>query len=136
MKAGPPVSALTEDEDFLFTDWEMVVEEVLKDNPQAPITVGSEILVTRLGGEIVLNGRSIRAIERAFRPFRPEGRYLLFLHFIPSTGSYQAFNDESFELTGSAVHSLRPGFSYLNLKRNSDPELFKAEVRAAVQARP
>ncbi len=81
-----------------------------------------------------MNGRNVRAIERTFLPFHEGGRYLLFLFFVPATGAYQAFNDESFELLEHGVRSPRPNFPYVDLKTRRDPQVFLAEVRAAVAA--
>ncbi len=127
-------SALTEDQDFIFTDWQLSLEQVLKNNPAAPVGENSEITVTRPGGTLVVNGRNIRAIEGAFLPFHQGERYLLFLYYMPATGAYRAVNDLAFELLPNAVQTLRPNHPFVNTKTKEDPQAFIGEVRDAVAA--
>lgn len=81
-------SQLSEDETFVFTDYDISVDQVLKDNPVAPVQAASLITVTAPGGKILLDGRVIQAIDKSLEPFEIGGRYLLFLRFIPETTSY------------------------------------------------
>ncbi len=124
-------SALTEDEDFLFSDCETTVEQVLKDNAVAPLKVAGEIVVTRAGGTLVVNGRTVRARDVAFNPFHPGGRYILFLKYIPATGAYWARNDRGFELLEKGVDALAFA-GWVDMKTRQDPAAFVAEVQAAV----
>jgi hypothetical protein len=125
-------SQLTEDEDYVFTDYEMSVGEVLKDNPAAPIRTNNRITVTRPGGTILLNGRVVEAIDEAFQPLRKKGQYLVFLRFIPSTGGYQALNSKaSFQIDDDEVGKLtKEPLSIGDAKVSA----FMNEVRAAVAA--
>ncbi|MBD0370470.1 MAG: hypothetical protein ICV60_06510 [Pyrinomonadaceae bacterium] len=92
-------SQLTENGAFVFTDYDVSVEEVLKDNGSNSLQSQSSIVVTRPGGRILLEGRVVTARDRAFKPFTVGGRYLLFLKYIPTTDAYHAVNDKgSFEL--------------------------------------
>ena len=59
---------LTEDEDYIFTDYDLVVEEVLKDNPAAPIQTNSNLTLTRPGGLVRLNAHIVEAIDESFQP--------------------------------------------------------------------
>jgi hypothetical protein len=88
-------SQLTEDEDYVFTDYDMTVAEVLKDNAAAPIQPNKGIVVTRPGGTILLDGRIVEALDESFQPLRKKNQYLLFLRFIPSTGAYEALNSKA-----------------------------------------
>ena len=99
-------SALTDDETFIFTDYKLRVEEILKRNVAAPFQVGADITVTRPGGTLQLNGRTVREELRNFRRFRLSGRYLLYLKFIPATGAYQALGNRSFELRANSFFKL------------------------------
>ncbi|HEY0322145.1 MAG TPA: hypothetical protein VGC66_14385 [Pyrinomonadaceae bacterium] len=92
-------SQLTENGSFVFTDYDVAVEEVLKDNGSNNIQSQSSIVVTRPGGRILLEGRVVTARDRVFKPLAIGGRYLLFLKYIPTTGAYHAVNNKgSFEL--------------------------------------
>ncbi|HEX8176256.1 MAG TPA: hypothetical protein VF543_14160 [Pyrinomonadaceae bacterium] len=92
-------SQLTENGAFVFTDYDLAVEEVLKGNSSNNIQSQSSIAVTRPGGKILLEGRVVTATDRVFKPLAIGGRYLLFLKYIPTTGAYHAVNNKgSFEL--------------------------------------
>jgi len=99
-------SQLTEDGSFIFTDYEMAVEEVLKDDAAAPVQTGGLITVTREGGEVSLRGRVLRAKRAGFKSAEVGGRYLLFLKRIPDTGSYLSYPNGSFLLGGERITPL------------------------------
>lgn len=125
-------SQLNADQSFIFTDYEMAVEEVVKNNPATPAQSGGVVTVTREGGEVRLNGRVIRARSGDFKPAQVGKRYLLFLRFLPDTNSYLAYANGSFELDGDRVTSLG-GTSREELLEGGSKSLaaFLDEVRAA-----
>lgn len=94
---------LTEDESFLFTEYTMTVEKVVKDNAAVPIQIGTNISVVRDGGEGRINGRTIHAKVEGFKSFEVGKRYILFLRFIPETDSYLAYANGSFELSEEKI---------------------------------
>ena len=96
-------SQLTESGTYIFSDYEVTIEEVFKDNMAAPIQNGNEIIVTRPGGRIRLNGYTVEATSNTFRPFIMGGRYILFLRLVPESGAYVASGDKSFELLGDNI---------------------------------
>jgi hypothetical protein len=96
-------SQLTEGGEFVFTDYGLTVEEVTKDNAAARVRPGEVITVSRPGGEVKFDGKTIRAIDESFAPFVLRGRHVLFLRFIPSTGGYRAFGNGSFRLKQGEV---------------------------------
>ena len=101
------VSQITEDEAFIFTDYDVVVTEILKDNAAAPLELGKPIVVTRPGGKIVMNEIVVKASDEVFQPLPLNHDVLLFLKFIPETGAYKAAQPEgSFELNGSSIRPL------------------------------
>jgi hypothetical protein len=129
---------LTEDGDFIFTDCQMTVEEVIKDNPAAPLHPTQEITVTRPGGTLMPSrGRTVQAVDPRFPPFHHGQRFLLFLRYIPVTGAYRALADWSFELVGEGprrgAHILAPRPPWTTLENASDPNAFVTEVRMAVR---
>lgn len=100
-------SQFTEDGSFVFTDYDIQVEEVVKDNPSAPIQPGGSIVITRPGGAIDFNGHIIKVTDKSFQPLKVKSNYLLFLQQIPPSGAYHAVNSESsFQLDQSRVHRL------------------------------
>jgi hypothetical protein len=126
-------SQLTENEDYIFTDYEMSVDEVIKDNPIAHLSLKTEITVTRPGGKIKLNGWTVEAIDDAFQPFKIGDRYVLFLQFIPLTGAYKTLSStSSFQLklgkVNKATKERLPAESELE---NENLESFLIKVRGA-----
>ncbi len=101
------VSQITEDDAFIFTDYDITVTEVLKNNAITPIEMGSTITVTRPGGKVLVNGIIVKATDKSSEALSSNGNdVVLFLQFIPETGAYRATQDTgSFELDDS---SLRP----------------------------
>ncbi len=81
-KVKSKASQLTEEEDFVFTDYELSVEEVIKNNPSAQIGAYTEITITRPGGVVLLDGRVISADVAAYNPFKVGSRYITFLNYI------------------------------------------------------
>src|SRR5207253_2143463 len=59
---------MTDDEEYIYSEYPLMVAEVLKNNPSAPIQVEKVIEVTRPGGIIELDGRRIRVEDRTY-PF-------------------------------------------------------------------
>jgi hypothetical protein len=121
-------SQLTDDGEFLFSDYVMVVNFVAK---PAAIAPNSEITVTRAGGEILLNGRTVRAIDPFFKPFQLGQSYILFLKLIPETGAYMAHAEGTFRIVGGKVmnHPL-----YGPTGGENDYRLFWDDVLASVKA--
>lgn len=131
-------SQLTEDETYIFTDYQFDVEQVLKSGISPSPAEGEEIEVTRPGGEVSLKGRVLRAGDKNFDSFRLGGRYLLFLRQVPETGAYRAFSTGSFLLKGAEVVALNPAIN-LPASLKLDATAFNNSVRVAVatgSARP
>ena len=103
-KAETGKSHVNDDKSWLYSDWTFTVEEVLKDNAAAPVQAGATILVTRPGGQLVINGRLVSANCADFREFIAGQEYLLFLSFFPETGAYMSGGSAAFAL--SSVHRL------------------------------
>ena len=98
-KAGTGTTHMNADKDFLYTDWTFIVEEVLKDNPQAPVLNGGTILVTRPGGKLQINGRAVHATCADFDDFASGQEYLLYLGFLPETGAYASNGTAAFAVS-------------------------------------
>jgi len=102
-KAETRKSHVNDDKSWLYSDWTFTVE-VLKDNPAAPVQAGATILVTRPGGQLVINGRLVNANCTDFREFISGQEYLLFLSFFSETGAYMSGGTAAFAL--SSLHRL------------------------------
>ena len=102
-------SQLTEQENFVFTDYQVSIEEVLKNSSPMPIKVGDMVTTTRDGGVVQLNGRVFQAKRDDFDAPVLGQPYLLFLRFIPTTSSYVMYGNGTFELGAQRVQALGPG---------------------------
>ncbi len=119
-------SQLTENEEFLFSEYDLVVEDVIKYNPNASIAPASVISVIRHGGKVKFNGKVISAVVATFSPFIEGDQYLLYLKYIPETQSYQAFSNSSFLIDGDLVRTPKMG------KTERNKQAFITEVKDAV----
>lgn len=99
-------SQLTDDGEFIFSDYVLTVDEVIKSSAGGRVKAGTDITVTRPGGLVQLNGRVIRGLAGNFSQFQTGERYLLFLKYVPSTSSYVAFGNGSYHLRGERARSL------------------------------
>jgi hypothetical protein len=124
-------SQLTKNGTFVFTDYDVTVEEVLK-GKDASLQPQSSIVVTRPGGRILLQGRVVSAVDRVFHPFSIGGRYLLFLKFLPSTGAYHAVSDQgSFRLINNKkVELLTDALDVSRIEK--DAASFISDVQTAI----
>lgn len=126
-------SQLTEDQDFIFTDYEVLVEEVIKNNATDPIVQNTEISITNPGGRIRLNNRIVEARDMSFPPMIIGGRYLLFLKSTSISGGYKAVNKESrFHITDSNVQTLANDKTSAQRKNLGQTSTFLMQVREAV----
>jgi hypothetical protein len=114
-----------EGETFIFTDYELAVEEVIKGVDA--VRPGSKLTVTRDGGALTAGGRRFKAIREDFELFPLGGRYLFFLKSVPATGSYLAYQYGSFQLDGNKVRA----FAEVPHVRSMDATALLAETRAA-----
>ena len=123
-------SQLTSNGSYIFTDYELRTEEVLKDSGPGALKPERIITVTRPGGKVLLYGHSATYTELAFKPLLPGHRYLLFLKYLPTTGTYRAVSHEaSFDITDTNVETLTEGSARAFEKEVS---AFITSVRVAV----
>lgn len=132
-------SQINEDGTFIFTDYELVAEDVLKNNAIAPINSNTNITVTRAGGAIKLKGHIARAMDAREVPLIVGEHYLLYLKFVPDTGAYKSLDssrdDDSFQILGDrkvqqvSMVPLPFGGNHL-----TDSNAFLTEVRAALSS--
>ena len=131
-KAEAGTTHMNADRDFLYTDWNFVVEEVLKDNPKASVQPGATILVTRPGGKLQINGRMVHAACADFEDFSSRQEYLLYLGFVPETGAYAS--------GGSAAFAISPpkrldSFHYRESEASDKDALLKAAKEGVALSR-
>jgi hypothetical protein len=124
-------SQLTTDGTFVFTDYEMTVTDVPKNNVAAGIQDGSKVTITRPGGTILLNARRVQVTDSSFETFKVNRHYLLFLKYIPLTGAYMALNSKAaFEIQNEKVVKLTKEPLIPELEGATDAGSLIAEVPA------
>jgi hypothetical protein len=102
------VSQITENDTFIFTDYEVVIMEVFKNNAASPTDMGNTITITRPGGKVLVGKTIMEVTDEQFLPLPESSReVILFLKYLPETGAYQTERyDGSFELVDNIVHPL------------------------------
>lgn len=118
-----------QDRTFLFTAYEVRVEQVFFVRRQSMLPGGS-ITVSRAGGELLVNGVLVKAIESAFDLFRLNQPYIFILNSIPGTDSYRAYGSGTFLIADGAASIA----SHLEHPKNPKQRLdsFLSELDAAV----
>lgn len=125
-------SQITAGQSFLFTDYVLLVQEVLKNNANSLIAQESELSITRPGGAILINDRRVTAIDESFPPLGKGKRYLLFLRYLPETQSFESIETgESYEVNRGDLRLLK-GDSKDVMAASIDLISFVNEIRAAV----
>ena len=103
-------SNLTADGAFLFTDYQVTVEEVVKDNAAAPIAPGGSIVLGREGGAVAMKGRVIHAVNPDAPRLELDGSYLFYLKAIPATGAYRPvanpYLEDTFRIEGGKARQV------------------------------
>jgi hypothetical protein len=105
---GSSQSFLTENQEWIFTDNAVSVQEILKDNAAHPVAPGSTIIVARSGGSIeTTDGHHIVVADPGYPPLHVSGTYVLALRYVPSTGQYWQFDHRGgFRMDGKQALSL------------------------------
>jgi len=128
-------SQLIDEGTFTFTDYELTVSEVLKNNAAAPIQLSQTFTYTGPGGAVELNGRVIGAVDYRGEPLQVGEQYLVYLKFIPDTGSYKGFSNDldgdTFEIKNGTITQASKKPLPLGSKRTANSDEFMAAVRLA-----
>lgn len=129
-------SQIIEEGTFVFTDYEVTVEEALKNRNGGSIQPDALINVTRIGGAVKLNGHTVRAIDQEQPPLATGERYLLFLTYVAETGSYTSafygIGEDSFQLRGNKLTQVSSLSLPLGGGIATNADSFIANVRRAL----
>jgi hypothetical protein len=125
-------SQLTEDGEFAFTDYDLTVEQVIKDNKLSHLEPNVLLTVTRPGGRIQLSGHIIEAEDASFKPLTKGQRYILFLKFIPQTGAYTSLNSMSTYGLGQNSIRIETEEAVRSDLQKETPSTFQTKISAAV----
>lgn len=123
-------SFLTDDEQYVFTDYTLTVEEVIKDDLESPIEMHGDIVVTRPCGTITLDGRKVGVTDVVMKLLDKDGRYVLLLKKVRDAGTYSALTSHSgFELRDGRV--IKTTEAYLGMETDDDASGFLTALRIA-----
>jgi hypothetical protein len=123
---------LTEDETFVYTEYEFSIKEVVKNNTASPIEINNSIEIARPGGVIKLDNRRITVEDKSYEPLLKNKDYLLFLRFVPSTNGYVVASAEGdFILEDNSFKKLSKQRLPKELKNNNPQDLLSA-IRNAI----
>lgn len=99
-------SALTRTHQFVFSDYEIAVNSIYLDRTSS-LVPGAQIVVTRPGGEVKVNGENFRGIEPEFPLFRLDTPYVFFLHLNRTTGVFEVNFSDVYLIQGGQVTEAR-----------------------------
>ena len=123
-------SFLTDDEQYVFTDYTLTVEEVFKDDLTSPIEMHGDIIVTRPCGAITIDGRKVGVTDVVMKSLDKDGRYVLLLKRVPDAGTYSALSSHSgFELRDGRV--IKTTEVYIGMETEDDASGFLTALRIA-----
>jgi hypothetical protein len=125
-------SQITEGQSFLFTDYVLLVQQVLKNNSRSLIQQEAEIIITRPGGAVLIGNKRVTAIDESIPLLQQGKQYLLFLRYLPETDSFESIETgESYEVNRNDLQLLRyQPEGVISAKHNSIS--FVNEVKTAV----
>ena len=79
----------------VYGDYDLVIDTLLKDNRISSIRSKPDIVVTRLGGSILLPDGNVDFDSQEFPRLQPNTSYLQFLRYIPESSAYEALDSNS-----------------------------------------
>lgn len=109
-KVGAAKSYALPDGGFLYSILPFRVEQVIKNNPAAPISPGDTITIGRDGGELEIAGHLVTAYCQNDPPYIPGVTYFLSLRYVPSAAIY--ITHGGLILANGQVQRLGPRFPH------------------------
>src|SRR5262249_34748241 len=94
-------SHLSASETSVYTDYDFVIDQLIKDNTISPVASRPDIVVTRPGGSLAVNGDPVSFISVGFPALQPGSRYLIFLVYVPASKAYQPVDSYSTLVSGN-----------------------------------
>jgi len=128
-------SQLLDEGTFTFTDYEMRIDEVLKNNSSSPIEPNMIVTYTGPGGAVELDGKVINAIDYRSEPLQLGEQYLIYAAFLPDTASYRGLDisgGDAFEIKHGVIRQASKRSQPLGANGTADSGQFMSLVRPAV----
>jgi len=96
-------SHLTLSRAAIYTDYDILVKEVIKNSTVVPVRPGNHLIATRPGGRLPGIGGSIQYDNAMIPTLQRQRTYMLFLSQVPSTGGWQPAPDAHSRLVFSTL---------------------------------
>lgn len=128
-------SHLSDDETFVYTEYDFEVKKIVKNNSKSPIVNNQNISVARPGGFIKIDQQLIKFDDGSYEPLKLNKEYLLFLKFVPTTNGYIVASPQGdFALEDNNFRSLSKRGFLNGLKKTTNLETLLNMVQNAVSA--
>ena len=125
-------SALTADRRFVFSDYEVRIDAIFSDRKKV-LEGANRLIVSRAGGNTVVDGNKVTAIETEFPLFHLGEQYLFFLIRNPS-GTFSVGPNTTYLVSGQSLKAAR-----IHPKNETVPyplALIEKEIREAAYLNP
>lgn len=128
-------SHLSDDETFVFTEYNFDVKKVLKNNAKLTIGTNQTISITRPGGLIKVDNQLIKFEDLNYEPLKINREYLLFLKFVPLAKGYVTASPEGdFLLDNNMFKSLSKRGLINEINKDVESEILFNRIQSAVSA--
>lgn len=119
-KLGKGTSSPTVDQGYIYTDWDLTVEQVFKDTTTQTVQPRQTIVVTRPGGELTVSGRHVYALPAGFPKFHSGEEVVLYLKALPG-GTFALSSPNGFFLSRANVLPMEQAMSkaFAGVQRNA-----------------
>jgi len=127
---------VSKDHTYVYSDYQVQVDQVLKQDPSANLTVGGRIVVSRTGGTIHFPSGRIRHYISHGEGYPSVGSQYLFFLVKPDfpEPEYEMFTGASYELRNGRVHPLDD--EQLGRFDETTESVFMEKVRQAIAGQP
>jgi hypothetical protein len=110
---------MTEDKKSVFSDYEIEIQDVLKDNPVSSLNSDTTIILTASGGIVRLKGQVIDVIDKSYKRLEMGEKYIFFLKYLDDSNSYQLIDTGSeFKISDEAVTQVNDTASFRGKNNN------------------
>ena len=127
------ISGFTDSGAFVFTDSEFVLDQVWHSSGAGPCnTEGCEITITTPGGTAKVGAHTVRVILTNQQQLQDGRKYLLFLHYVSQSDSYQPIDLIGFRIDKAGILPLASSRTPPARDLLNQPDLFLQTVRSSV----
>lgn len=123
---------LFDDDSYVYTSYDFIAKEILRDNPANHIERGAMIQLTLPGGFVMIDGIKILAEMEDEKPLLPGPYYVMFLRYVPGADGYMLSDRaEIYVINGNAYETMAVGCSSAGLPRKGATDELLSFVRTA-----